>query len=125
MAADDWGNPPINSTGAVPISAGSTTALYAELDSTRLGTAGFRPDQKRIFEVRYTLGGDTNITWQCGSCSSTDLGAGVDEMFIKSPTAQSGQYLHRMELWKDYRIRVRQASTGANGAAHIQAVAQT
>lgn len=122
MGWGDWGNVPINSTGAVPVAAGSTTALFAELDSTRLGTAFYLGDRAQLFEVRYTLGGDTNITWQCGTCSDTGLGSGVDEMFIKTPTGQSGQYVHNVQLKKDYRIRVRQASTGANGAAYIQAV---
>lgn len=125
MGASDWGNVPINSTGAVPIAAGSTTALFAELDSTMLGTKDFRTGQSRLYQVRYTLGGDTNITWQVGSASSTALNAGVDEMYIKTPTGQSGQYVHELTLEQNYRIRVRQFSSGANGAAYISAVPLT
>lgn len=108
-----------------PIAAGSTTALFAELDSTRLGTANFATGQSRIFQVTYILGGDTNITWQVGTCASTALNAGVDEFFPKTPTAQSAQYVVQHTLEKDYRIRVRQASSGANGAAYISAVPLT
>jgi hypothetical protein len=125
MGAPDWGSVPINSTGAVPIAAGSTTALFAELDSTRLGTAFYVGDRAQLFQVRYTLGGDTNITWQVGSCSSTELADGVDEIFIKTPTGQTGQYVHELQLKRNYRIRARQASSGANGVAHISAVPLT
>lgn len=125
MAVGDFGNVPINSTGAVPIAAGSTTALFAELDSTMLGTVNFRSGQSRLYFVRYTLGGDTTITWQVGSCASTALSAGIDEMYIKTPTGQSGQYVQELTLEKDYRIRARQFSSGANGAAYISAVPLT
>jgi hypothetical protein len=119
---DGLGNPPINSTGFAPISAGSTDALYAELDSTRLGTANFVVGQSRIFLVSYLLGADTNCTWQVGPCTSTALGAGADEFFPKTAAFQSGQFVFQHTLEKDYRLRVRQFSTAANGAAYISAV---
>lgn len=125
MGWGDFGNQPINSTGVAPIAAGSTTALFAELDSTRLGTVNFRSGQVMLVNVTYILGGDTNITWQVGTCSSTLTSAGVDEFYPKTPTAQSGQYVVQHILEKDYRIRVRQFSTGANGAAYISAVPLT
>jgi hypothetical protein len=122
MAWHFTGNVPINSTGVAPIGAGSTDALYAELDSTRLGTANFVAGQSRIFQVTYVLGADTNVTWQVGTASSTSLAAGVDEFFPKTPTGQSGQYVMQHTLEKDHRIRARQFSTGAGGAAYISAV---
>jgi hypothetical protein len=125
MAWHDWGNTPINSTGFVPVGAGSTTTLYAELDSTMLGTVNFKPDQKMLVQVTYILGADTNVTWQVGTCNSTALANGVDEFFPKTPTGQSAQYVTQHWLFKDYRIRARQFSTGANGAAYISAVPLT
>lgn len=125
MAWNDWGNKPINSTGVAPIGAGSTTALYAELDSTMLGTVNFAAGQSRLFQVTYIIGADTNVTWQVGTCASTALNAGVDEFFPKTPTGQSAQYVVQHTLEKDHRIRVRQSSTGANGAAYISAVPLT
>lgn len=125
MAWHDRGNPPINSTGVAPIGAGSTSTLYAELDSTRLGTAGYRPGQSGLFQVTYIMGADTNVTWQVGSCASTALSAGVDEFYPKTPTGQSAQYVIQQTLEKDYRLRIRQFSTGANGAGYISAVQLT
>lgn len=116
------GNRPVNSTTSV-IAAGSTATLYAELDSTVLGTAFYRGDQSGVWQVTYVMGADTNVTWQCGPCTSTALGAGAaDEFFVKTPTAQSGQYVMQHELKKDYRIRIRQQSSGSGGAAYLSAV---
>jgi len=125
MAWQDWGNPPINSTGFAPVGAGSTTTLYAELDSTQLGTKNYAVGQSGRFMVTYIMGADTNVTWQAGPCTSTALSAGADEFFPKTPTGQSAQYVVMHTLEKDYRIRVRQSSTGANGAAFISAVPLT
>lgn len=122
MSWDFLGNRAINSTGVVPVAAPSTSTLLAELDSTMLGTVNFVSGQSRIFEVRYTLGADTNVTWQVGSCASTALNAGVDELYPKTPTGQSGVYVHRVVLEKDHRLRARLFSTGANAAAHISAI---
>jgi len=125
VAWNDWGNKPINSTCVVPVSAGSTTTLYAELDSTMLGTANFAAGQSQLFQVTYILGGDTNITWQVGTCASTALSAGVDEFYPKTPTGHTAQYTIQQVLERNYRIRVRQFSTGNNGAAYISAVPLT
>jgi len=125
MAWQDWGNTPVNSTGFVPVNAGSTVTLYAELDSTQLGTAFFKPGQSLRVQVTYILGADTNVTWQVGTCASTALNAGVDEFYPKTPTGQSAQYVVQHTLEKDYRIRARQFSSGANGAAYISAVPLT
>ena len=125
MAWHDWGNKPINSTGFVPISAGSTTALFAELDSTMLGTKDFFAGQERIYAVTWIVGGDTNITWQLETCTSTATNAGVDAIYPKTPTGQSGQYTTYHALSKDYRIRARMFSTGNNGAAYISAMPLT
>lgn len=121
MSYFDWGNKPIASTGAVPVSAPSTSTLLAELDSTMLGTVNFKAGQSMNVRVTYILGADTNVTWQAGTCASTALNAGVDEIFPKTPTGQSGQYVVTHTLEKDYRIRARLFSTGANAAAYISA----
>jgi len=124
MAWHDSGNKPINSTTSV-VAAGSTATLYAELDSTMLGTASFVTGQSRLFQATYIMGADTNVTWQIGTCNSTALSAGADEVFVKTPTAQSGQYVLQHVLEKDQRIRIRQASSGANGSGYISAVPLT
>ena len=124
MAWHDSGNRPINSTTSV-IAAGSTATLYAELDSTVLGTVAFAVGQSRIYQATYIMGADTNVTWQVGSCNSTALNSGVDEFFPKTPTGQSGQYVVQHVLEKDQRLRIRQASSGANGSGYISAVPLT
>lgn len=125
MAWHDSGNKPVNSTGFVPVGAGSTATLYAELDSTQLGTAYFNTGQSRLYQVTYVMGADTNVTWQAGTCASTALNAGVDEFYPKTPTGQSAQYVMQHTLEQNHRIRVRQFSSGANGAAYISAVPLT
>jgi len=117
------GNKPINSTGLTgPIAAGSTATLYAELDSTMLGTANFRVGQSMLFQVTYIMGADTVCTWQAGVCASTATASGVDEFFPKTPTGQSAQYVIQHVLEKDQRIRIRQQSSAAGGAAYLSAV---
>lgn len=121
MAAYDWGSPPINSTNNPPAAVASTGTLLAELDSTMLGTKDLTAGQKLIVDVNWLLGGDTNITWQCETCTSTALGAGVDFFYPKTPTGQTGQYRTRHELFKDYRVRARLTSSGPVAAAYIWA----
>lgn len=116
------GNRPVNSTTSV-IAAGSTATLYAELDSTQLGTKNYTGDQSQVWQVTYVMGADTNVTWQVGPCTSTALNAGADEFFPKTPTGQTAQYVMQHELKKDYRIRIRQQSSGAGGTGYISAVA--
>lgn len=126
MAWHDVGNKPINSTGLTgPIGAGSTATLYAELDSTMLGTANFRLGQSLDFQVTYIMGADTVATWQCGVCNSTALNSGVDEFFPKTPTGQTAQYVLQHTLQKDQRIRIRQQSSAAGGAGYLSAVPLT
>jgi len=116
------GNRPVNSTTSV-IAVGSTSTLYAELDSTQLGTAFYGASQSQVWQATYILGADTNVTWQVGSANSTALANGVDEFFPKTPTGQTAQYVVQHELKKDYRLRIRQASTGSGGSGYISAVA--
>jgi len=124
MAWHDWGNPPINSTTSV-IVAGSTSTIYAELDSTQLGTKDLVAGQKKIFQVTYILGGASTGAWQVGSCSSTSLSAGVDEIFPFTAAQQSAQYVVQHEMFKDYRLRCRTISSAASLSAYISAVALT
>jgi hypothetical protein len=127
MAWQDWGNAPINgaSTGFAPVSAPSTATLLYELDSTQLGTVNFRTGQKQIVQVKWILGADTNVTWQCEMSNSTNLNAGVDIFYPKTITGQSAEYITEHELQKDYRLRARLFSTGANAAAWISAMPWT
>jgi hypothetical protein len=123
VAWHSFGNKPINSTGLTgPIGAGSTATLFAELDSTMLGTANFKVGQSMLVQVTYVMGADTVVTWQAGVCNSTATNSGVDEFFPKTPTAQSAQYILQHVLEKDQRIRIRQQSSGAGGAAYLSAV---
>lgn len=115
------GNPPINSTGFLPVTGPSTSTLLAELDSTQLGTKDFRASQSRLYRVNWILGADTNVTWQCESATDTSLGSGVDIFFPKTPSGQSAQYVTSHSLTRDMRLRARLFSTGANGAAYISA----
>lgn len=119
----DWGNVPINSTTPQPVSNPSTTTLVAEIDSTQLGTQNLVAGQAKNFRVSWLVGADTNVTWQLETCSSTLLAAGVDILFVKTPSNQTGQYVTNHQLLKDYRIRARmQVAVGAGSAtASIQA----
>ena len=121
MAWREWGNTPINSTSA-PASNPTTSTLIAELDSTQLGTQNFVTGQSRLFLVTWILGADTNATWQCETATSTALNAGIDAIYPKTPTAQSGQYVTTHVLGPNYRIRARVNSTfTASASAYISA----
>jgi len=116
------GNKPINSTGFVPVVAGSTATLYAELDSTQLGTAFFAVNQARLFTVQWSVGADSTCTWQLESATSTALANGQDVIFYKTLAGQSQQVTSMHFLEKDMRLRARQFSSAASAAAYICAV---
>jgi hypothetical protein len=111
MAWRDWGNPPVFSSNAQPVSNPSTGTLCAELDSTQLGTKDLAVDQKILVQTTWIVGGDTLATWQLEVGKSTALAASTQVVFVKSPTGQSGQYVTTNELKKDYRLRARVNST--------------
>lgn len=90
-----------------------------------LGTVNFTAAQTMLVQVTYIMGADTNVTWQCGVCTSTATNSGIDEFFPKTPTGQSAQYVLQHVLAKDNRIRIRQQSSGAGGAAYLSAVPLT
>ena len=122
----DAGNVPINSTTPQPVSNPSTATLCAEIDSTQLGTQNLAANQVKNVRVTWIVGGDTNCTWQLETASSTATGAGVDIIFLKTPTAQSGQYVTNHSLLANYRIRARlQSSLTVNVTAFIQAEPMT
>ena len=98
-----------------------TSTLLAELDSTQLGTANFRPGQQQNVLVNWILGCDTNATWQCETCASTALNSGVDIFYPKTAPSQSAQYQTAHRIGKDYRIRARLYSTAVNASAFISA----
>jgi len=116
------GNKPINSTGFVPVAAGSTATLYAELDSSQLGTVSFVTGQSRLYAVTWIVGADSTCTWQLETATSTALANGVDVIFPKTIAGQSLEYHSLHDLTKDMRIRARQFSSAATGAAYISAV---
>ncbi len=107
----DWGNPPVFSTTAQPVSNPSTATLCAEIDSTQLGTKDLADGQKLLVMTTWLVGGDTTATWQLEAATSTALNAGVQAVFIKTPTGQSGQYITVNELYANYRLRARVVST--------------
>lgn len=111
----EWGNTPINSTTPQPVTNPSTTTLCAEIDSTQLGTVNLKTGQSLNMRVTWLIGSDTNATWQLETCSDTTLGSGVQIMYVKTPAAQSGQYVTNHVLGPNHRIRARQVT--ALGAA--------
>lgn len=117
----DVGTIPINSTGFTPVSGPDTSTLLAELDSTQLGTVNLSPGRQLNVLVNWTLGADTNATWQCETCTSTALGSGQDIFFPKTAPSQTAQYQTAHRIGKDYRIRARLFSTAVNAAAFISA----
>lgn len=122
MAWNDWGNPPITSTGFSDVNGGSTTALVAELDSTMLGTKNLVTNQKLQVQVKWIVYGDTNAAWVCETATDTGLGNGVDIFRPRTPTLQSAQFVTEHSLFKDYRIRVHLLSTnGGNVGAYLSA----
>jgi hypothetical protein len=125
MAWHDLGNKPINSTVLGITVAGSTATLFAELDSTQLGTKNFVTGQSRLFQVTYIMGGVAATTWQVGTCNSTALNAGADEFFPQTAAGQSAQFVVQHELTANQRIRIRQLSSAASCSAYLSAVALT
>lgn len=117
----DVGNPPINSTGFVPVTGPDTSTILAELDSTQLGTVNLAPNRQQSVLVNWIVGADTNATWQLETCTSTALGSGVDIFFPKTAPNQSAQFQSAHRIGKDYRIRARLFSTAVNAAAFISA----
>jgi hypothetical protein len=122
MAWYDVGNPPIYSTAAP--STASTVTLCAELDSTQLGTVNFATGQSGLFKVTWILGADTNAVWQCESCASTALNAGVDIFFPQTPTAASAQFVTTHTLEKDYRLRARIGGSTFNATVRALIIAE-
>ena len=106
MSFFDWGNPPINSTVG-PATNPSTATLVAELDSTQLGTAGFRSGEQRIIGVTAILGCSTTALWQVEHATSTALSATADPIYIQTPSGQSGQYFVKFTVAANDRIRAR------------------
>ena len=121
MAWRDWGNPPVFSTGAQPVTNPSTATLLAEIDSTQLGTFAFAAGQHKIVQVTWLIGADTSVTWQCEVANSTTLTAapssGVDIVFIKTPTGQTGQYVTTHRIGPNGRIRARVNSSFTGSAS--------
>jgi len=107
MAWRNWGNKATHSATAGPVANPSTATLVAELDSTQLGTVHFATGQSVVAQVTWILGASTNATWQCEVALSTALAAPQDLIVLKTPSAQSGQYVTVHVLEKNARIRAR------------------
>jgi len=122
MSWYDIGNPPINSTAGVT-GAPSTATLIAELNSTRLGTAGWNTGYQQNFRVTWIVGASTTAIFALEHANSTGLGSSAisDVAYVQTPTGQSGQYVFNVRLGKDSRLRARLQSTAANAVAFIQA----
>ena len=128
MGFYDSGNPPINSTtGVGVVTAPSTSSLIAEIDSTQLGTVNYTTSQQNLFRVTWIVGADTSATWYLEQVPSTALTTATNAttIIVKSPTAQSAQYVTNHRLGQNDRLRVRMLSTGVNACASIQAEAIT
>ena len=113
MAWYDSGNPPIcpSTTFAQPVSNPSTATLLCEIDSTQLGTKDFATGQSAIYRGTLLVGGDTNLVVQFEACKSTALSASTQIYYLRTPTAQSGQYVLNFVLGPNYRLRARMVST--------------
>lgn len=127
MSWYDTGNPPITSTAtAQPVSNPSTATLLNEIDSTQLGTAGFAIGFQQNYRVTWFVGGDTNLTLQLEAADSTALANSTQIYYVKTPTAQTSQYVMNFRLGKDYRLRARCVSTATTVVTcSIQAEALT
>ena len=115
---------PINSTTGVGVVSGpSTGSLIAEIDSSQLGTNNYDSNKQALFRVTWIVGADTNATWQLEQVPSTALATSTNPttIIVKSPSAQSAQYVTNHVLGVNDRLRVRLLSTVANVAATIQA----
>lgn len=120
MAGFNWGSPPIHST-QTETATPSTSTLIAEIDSTVLGTAGFRSGQSQIAQVTWICGGSTNATMLLEHAISTALGSVRKQITVYTPNLQSAQFVTRHVLEKDDRLRVRCASTLSIASASIMA----
>lgn len=120
------GNKPITAaTASTGIANPSTTTLVVELDSTLLGTNNFAAGQSRDYQVSWCLGSNSTVlTNFVGEvATSTALNASTVVFPIVAPYGQSGLYVNQVRLEKDYRLRVRVASTFTGSAwAWVQAV---
>lgn len=127
MSWFDNGNPPIFSTAtAQPVSNPSTATLLNEIDSTQLGTNNFVAGQSRLFRTTWLVGGDTNLVVQCEVANSTALSASTQVMYVRTPTAQSGQFIWNVVCGPNDRIRARMVSTVTTSVTcSIQAEALT
>lgn len=107
MSFNDWGNPPISSTTPQPVTNPSTATLCAELDSTMLGTKDLVVGQTKTFAVDWILAADTNATWQCGQCTSTNLAVSGIEFWTKTGTSSPAQFRTKHVLGPNERLRAR------------------
>jgi hypothetical protein len=119
MALFDYGSPPIHSTQTEQTNT-STSTLIAEIDSTVLGTAHFKPGQSKVANVTWLVGGSSNGSWLLEQVLSTGLGSTAfrKQVGIYAPAFQSGQYITRHVLEQNDRLRVR-ASTLTIAYANI------
>lgn len=117
MSFYGWGNVPVNSTTAQPVSNPSTATLVAVVDSTQLGTVNLMATQHLPCLVTALVGADTAATWQIEISASSTLADQPDySWFLKTPTGQSGQYMLKGRITKNSQVRARLNSTFTGSA---------
>lgn len=110
MSFYDFGNVPINSTYA-PVNNPSTTVLLAELDSSNFGP-GVTKKQHRTYGLNIHVGGSTGGYWVCETATSTALNSAVDQLFLRTASGQTSQFVWKVRLTNATdRIRVRHVSS--------------
>ena len=118
----DWGCQPVNSTNVAEGTTNnpSSSALLAEIDSTQLGTVNLIGNQTKNFRVTWLLGCDTNATFLCEVVNSTVVPPTQgDQIVIRTPVNQSGQYMTNHAVPQNGRIRVRSANNISAGNAYV------
>ena len=106
----DWGNVPVNSTGAGVTTNPSTSDLIAEIDSTQLAQV---LSGGSLYQVSFVLGASTSTMWKIEQAFSTNLADVRDLTNILTPANQSGQYILTYKLQQGDRLRARcEAFTG-------------
>lgn len=108
------GNPPLLSTQA-PGTAASTTAILAKVTGLQNGN----------YEVRWCVGGTSNVAWALELATSTTVGSGTirDATFVFTGTNLSPEYVfgYRAEAGDVFRAHIVSSVTSLSVAAKIQA----
>lgn len=108
------GNPPLLSTQA-PGTAASTTAILAKITGL----------QDANYEVRWAVGGSSNLAWALELATSTTVGSGTirDVTFVFTGTNLTPEYIfaYKAEAGDCFRVHVISSVAALSAAAKIQA----